>query len=216
MRRLSALAILCAMGGAAALRLRSPGLTHGLDRRAVLAQAPAFFAACAAASAVQEAGAAEELKTYKDAEYGDSFLIPSGWELSENELSGGRKLVAAADPQDPNSNVFILYTPLAPDYTSLGSFGNIDYVANTFLPPKESDGISGRMIEQVAARGSYIYDYVIEQRGNPTRHLRTAVTVALEEGRGKRLVTLTAQCDEARHAQLAPMLKGIIESFKPA
>ena len=187
-----------------------------LDRRTLVSQAPAFIAACTA-SASQLASAADvELNTYKDPEYGDSFLLPSGWELSENELSGGRKLVAAADPQDTNSNVFILYTPLAPDYTSLGSFGNIDYVASTFLPPAGSEGISGRMIEQTALRGAYVYDYVIEQRGNPTRHLRTLVTVALEVGRGKRLVTLTAQCDEAKHQQLAPVLNKVIDSFKGA
>ena len=55
-----------------------------------------------------------ELQLHKDREYGDSFLVPSGWAASENELSGGRKLVAFADPGDSDSNIFILWTPLAP------------------------------------------------------------------------------------------------------
>lgn len=41
-------------------------------------------------------------------------------------------------------------------------------------------------------------------------------TIQLEEGRGKRLVTLTSQCLESRHAELAPTLKQIIDSYKSA
>ena len=117
------------------------------------------------ASAVDKPGA--ELQLHKDREYGDNFLVPSGWAASENELSGGRKLVAFADPGDSDSNIFILWTPLAADYTSLGSFGNINYVSSTFLPTCGSDrsactlaadGIEGRLLESVAVRGSYVYD----------------------------------------------------------
>lgn len=39
-----------------------------------------------------------------------------------------RQLVAAVDPTDSNLNAFIVFTPIAADYTSLGSFGTIDYV----------------------------------------------------------------------------------------
>jgi len=175
------------------------------------------------ASAVDKPGA--ELQLHKDREYGDNFLVPSGWAASENELSGGRKLVAFADPGDSDSNIFILWTPLAADYTSLGSFGNINYVSSTFLPTCGSDrsactlaadGIEGRLLESVAVRGSYVYDYVIEQAAQPTRHLRTLVTVALEEGRGKQLVTLTAQCRESKHAELSQMLAKVIDSYKPS
>lgn len=60
--------------------------------------------------------------------------LPEGWAPSTSFINGGQKLVAASDPADTDTNVFAAFTPLRGDYTSLGSFGNIDYVANTILP----------------------------------------------------------------------------------
>ena len=151
--------------------------------------------------------------------------MPGTWKPSTNELTGGRRLVVFADPNDENSNIFLLYTPLAADYTSLGSFGNIDYVANTVLPTCGGDrsscslavdGIEGKLIEQKTVRGSYIYDYTIRQTGQPTRHLLSLFTVKLEAGRGKELVTLTAQCEEGRHKDLAATFDQVITSWKAA
>lgn len=65
-------------------------------------------------------------------------------------------------------------------------------------------------------RASPLRADVIEQAAQPTRHLRTLVTVALEEGRGKQLVTLTAQCRESKHAELSQMLAKVIDSYKPS
>ena len=126
-------------------------------------------------------------------------------------------------PEDSNSNVFLLYTPLAPDYTSLGSFGNIDYVATTVLPTCGGDrnscslavdGIEGTMLSSKTVKGSYVYDYIIRQSGQPSRHLLTLFTIKLEAGRGKQLVTLTAQCTEDRHQDLASTFESIIASWK--
>jgi hypothetical protein len=77
---------------------------------------------------------------------------------------------------------------LAADYTSLGSFGNLDYVATTVLPTCGADrhfcslaneGIQGELLESASVRGCYVYDYRIEQDRQPTRHLRTLVRDAL-------------------------------------
>lgn len=106
------------------------------------------------------------------------------------------------------------------------SFGNIDYVANTVLPAcgsdrssckLEKDGIEGKLLEQASVRGTYVYDYLIEQTlpsQQPTRHLRTLFTIGLEEGRGKRLVSLTAQCTESKYPELSGIFKQIIDSYK--
>ena len=72
--------------------------------------------------------------------------------------------------------------PTSRSYSGLGSFGTIDYVASTILPQcgasgacqlESGDAIEGRMIEQAVVRGNYVYDYTIEQRGGPKRHLRS-------------------------------------------
>eukprot|EP00965_Chrysotila_dentata_P060723 2011929-Pleurochrysis_carterae.AAC.1 len=108
-----------------------------------------------AAYAAEKPTAANE---YVDQEYGVSFVVPSGyvdrppvpapfdglvsiarhtlceWSPEESELSGGRKLLAATDPADTDFNLFVAFTPIRGDYTSLGSFGNIDFVGSTILP----------------------------------------------------------------------------------
>ena len=57
---------------------------------------------------------------------------------------------------------------------------------------------------------------IIDQLDNPSRHLRTLVSVALEAGRGKRLVTLTAQSAESKHPELSQVYKSVIDSYKPS
>ena len=42
------------------------------------------------------------------------------------------------------------------------------------------------------------------------------MTIQTEEGRGARLVTLTAQCLESKHGELASTLKDVVNSYKPA
>lgn len=71
------------------------------------------------------------------------------------------------------------------------------------------------MIEQGSGpKGSYVYDYVIETANAPKRHLRTLMSVQTEAGTGRALVTLTAQCPEAKYEELKPTFKAVLESFK--
>lgn len=44
-----------------------------------------------------------------------------------------RKLVVFKDPASP-ANIFIAYTPVQPDFATLGSFGSIADVAKTIVP----------------------------------------------------------------------------------
>ena len=118
-----------------------------------------------------------ELKQYTDARYGVSFGVPTGWTATPSELSDGRRLVLAADPVDESSNVFIAFTPIRPDYSALGSFGNIDYVANTVLPQcgdlsyacsfDKGDNIDAKMLSKETVKGNYMYDYTIQSKGGP-------------------------------------------------
>merc|ERR1712028_238800 len=78
----------------------------------------------------------------------------------------------------------------------------------------DADGIEGTMLGSEVVNGAYAYDYTIEQKGQPKRHLRTLFAVQTEEGRGLRLITLTAQCYETRYADLAPTFKKVLASYK--
>jgi hypothetical protein len=165
--------------------------------------------------------AAEPMKSFVDKASRVSFSVPESWELSENELQGGRRLVAAVDPSDNDLNAFVAFTPIQADYPSLGSFGTIDYVAGTILPEcnkalctLDTDGVEGKMLEQAVVRGNYIFDYTIATSGQPTRHLRTVFSIQTEEGRGKALITLTAQCLQSKHTAAQETLKAVCDSFK--
>lgn len=77
----------------------------------------------------------------------------------------------------------------------------------------DKDGIEGKMLGQDTVKGSYAYDYTIVQTGQKPRHLRTLFAVQTQEGRGIRLVTLTAQCYEERYEALKPIFKKVLESY---
>ena len=132
-----------------------------------------------------------------------------------------------------SANVVLTFQPLAADYTGLGSFGTIDLVGNSLMPqcvtgaggfagPEaglcslDTDGIEGKMLKTEMVNGAYAYDYTIQQKGQQKRHLRTLFSVQTEEGRGLRLVTLTAQSYESRYADLAPTYAKVLQSYKSA
>jgi len=190
----------------------------GLTRRALMV--PGL--AAVTAGYAQQSTAASDLRMYKDSRYGVSFGIPMAWEATPNELPDGRRLVLASDPNDSDTNVFIAFTPIRPDYSSLGSFGNIDYVASTVIPSCSSNGacrfangdaIEGRMISSAVRKGNYVYDYTIEQKNGPKRHLLSLFTVQADAG-ASILVSLTAQCLDSRYGELAPTFNAVIESYK--
>ena len=165
---------------------------------------------------------AEGLTGYSDARYGVSFGVPEGWSAVPQELADGRRLVLASDPKDESSNVFIAFTPIRPDYSSLGSFGTIDYVASTVIPQcgplgecrfANGDGVEGRMISQDEKKGCYVYEYTIEQSRGPKRHLRSLFTIKAD-GAASILVGLTTQCLESKNDELASTYKAVINSFK--
>jgi hypothetical protein len=74
--------------------------------------------------------AAEELINYEDEQCKFSMKVPSTWEKSTQSLPDRRKIVLYVKPDsDKKSLVFVAYTPVRSDFTSLGSFGSVDEVA---------------------------------------------------------------------------------------
>ena len=76
--------------------------------------------------------AADNLMEYKDDGCKFSLKVPSDWDQTVQELPfpDRRKIVLFIKP---NSNqktlLFVAYTPVRDDFTSLGSFGSIDQVS---------------------------------------------------------------------------------------
>jgi len=116
-----------------------------------------------------------------------------------------------AAPGRPAANAFVAATPLRGDYTSLGSFGNLDYVESTVVP--KGPGIESRCLESRSQRGTYFYDYTVKQEGRPEKRLKTIFAVVPDEF-SPVLVTFTAQCDVADYEEYGTLLSAIASSFE--
>jgi hypothetical protein len=200
----------------------APRVGPALSRRAALL--PALTALLPVRPAHAEAPVKSNgVDPYTDTRYGVSFTLPSGWTAVPQNLPDGRRLVLATDPSDEtkNTNVFLAFTPTRPDYSSLGSFGNIDYVASTLIPQcgagtcsiKNGDEQEGVMLKKETVKGYYSFDYQISQRNGATRRLQSLFTVK-EDGASSILISLTAQCLEDRYDTVAENFKGVLGSFK--
>jgi len=219
---MQALILLLSTPWVSSMALSTPrALPTRLQRRELLL--PALAAAIALPAKPAQAA---ELQTYKDARYGVSFGVPEGWNAaSPQQLGDGRRLVLATDPADESTNVFVAFTPIRPDYSALGSFGTIDYVANTVLPQcgdlsyacsfDAGDQIDAKMLSKETVKGCYVYDYTIQQRGGPKRHLRSLFTIQADGG-SSLLVGLTAQCLDGKYSGLEATFKQVLSSYKGA
>mmetsp|Transcript_17187 Transcript_17187/g.47078 ORF Transcript_17187/g.47078 Transcript_17187/m.47078 type:complete len:223 (+) Transcript_17187:134-802(+) len=160
------------------------------------------------------------LETFQDASTGVKLNIPSEWTASVQELPDRRKLNIWMDPKDPKSLVFIAFTPVRDDFTSLGSFGSVDQVAvQTILPKGQLAGVEvdSKMLSAVSAKQSYLFDYLQSVPNvQPMTHFRTIFTLqqGATGGAGSVLVTITAQTPEERYKnELESTFNKIIDSF---
>ncbi|CAM9948634.1 unnamed protein product [Phaeothamnion confervicola] len=198
---------LAALHGVSALRLPL--------RASATASRPRFIrswvGAAVAASTLPPVAGAASTQTYTDQQYGITFDAPSSWTRDEKEITGRRRLIVFADPDDPTTNAFIAYTPIRGDFISLGSFGTVDDVSHTVLP--EGEGISSELVRLEAKNRTYIFDYIVRQTGRPDKRIKTRWYVVP----GNQLVTVTAQCDDSKHGgPTGTTLDGIISSFRYA
>jgi hypothetical protein len=82
-------------------------------------------------------GADSKFSVFTDSDIGFSFNVPKNWNQSEQKLPDRRRLVLFVDDKDGASGggqglddlVFIAYTPVRADFTSLASFGSVDMVS---------------------------------------------------------------------------------------
>ena len=97
------------------------------------------------------------LNNYKDEACKFSIDVPSDWIKNENTLPDRRKIDIYFKPDsDQKTLMFIAYTPVRSDFTTLGSFGSVDEVGQSTILPKSDlmgkDGVDATMLSAVAKK----------------------------------------------------------------
>jgi len=173
-------------------------------------------------NAVDDATAAPPAFTlYKDAPCAFQFKFPTSWEQSEQTLPDRRRIVFFIDPKsgaEDKNLIFVAYTPIRDDFTSLASFGSVDQIAEQTILPKGTlagEKTDNKMLSADSKGGAYFFDYVSQSAGQPKRHFRTIFTLApgATGGAGSVLVAITAQTLESNYAELKPLFDDVVKSY---
>jgi len=114
--------------------------------------------------------------------------------------------------------IFVAYTPIRDDFTSLASFGSVDQIAEQTILPKGTlagEKTDNLMLSADSKGGSYFFDYVSQSVGQPKRHFRTIFSLApgATGGAGSVLVSITAQTLESNYAELKPLFDDVVKSY---
>jgi PsbP len=184
-------------------------------------------AAEAAVSSSQSSRTSSKLTDFNDPQHGFSIKVPADWIATNQELPDRRKINLWTDPNDPATLLFIAYTPVRDDFTSLGSFGSVDQVAAQTILPKgelmgdgrDKDVLDAKMLSATADKQAYFFDYRHAAKNKmPLTHFRTIFTLqqGATGGAGAVLVTITAQTPELRYVgeeNLQSMFDQVIDSY---
>jgi len=169
-----------------------------------------------------------ELKKYEDLESGFEVSIPESWIKNEQNLSDldRRKLVLYVDPNSSTSStnsktlLFIAYSSVPFDYTSLGSFGSVDQVAQATVLPKGQgsgaygdEGVDSKLITAKAANNAYYFDYTITPEKLDKIHFRSIFYLSTGSTGANKLVTITVQTPETEYLKRKDTFDKVISSF---
>lgn len=197
------------------------------NRRSLLRTLPMIMIPIITATSSTIANAA----TSKDVSYNDDQYkfsvsnIPSSWVMNEQTLSDRRRIIFYNHPEDPSTGLFIAYTPIRDDFTSIYSMGNVDQVGQQTILPKsgmmadENNIITAKMLNAYESKQTYYFDYIqgVEPNVQPLTHFRTIFTLlSLNDAAVARnmLVTVTLQTKEAEYASsYEKIFDSIINSF---
>jgi len=160
-------------------------------------------------------------------EFGDpsfSLQVPKDWTFSEQALPDRRKLLLWQE--SPETFLFVAYTPLRDDYTSLSSFGSVDQVAEQTILPKSNlgleDDVDAVMLSATSSKSAYVFDYrhgvPSPNGGQVATHFRTIFTMLPSPiaNSPSNLVTITAQTPESKYKDLQSTMDAVIQSYQPA
>ena len=74
--------------------------------------------------------------TFQDEDCGFEVKIPVSWEKSVQTLADRRKIILFIEPntmeEEDKTLLFLAYTPVRDDFTSLSSFGTVDQVLDCY------------------------------------------------------------------------------------
>lgn len=125
-----------------------------------------------------------------------------------------------SDPTDPKTFVFIAFTAVRDDFTSLSSFGSVDQVAAQTILPKgkiAGEDVESAMLSAVSKKNAYFFDYTQEVPGvQPPTHVGTIFKLAqgATGGSGAVLATVTVQTTEERYQKdMKDVLETIMDSY---
>ena len=196
------------------------------SRRNFLGKAAATAVATTAAvlfpTAQPAYAAGVDLEMIEDSANGFQISFPKSWTRNSQSLPDRRKIELFIDESTPANEdktlMFIAYTPVRDDFTSLGSFGSVEEVAQSTILPKGQimgEETTSKLISAESKKNAYFFDYTAAVPGQPERHFRSIFTLAqgATGGAGANLVTLTAQCPSARYEEMKPTFDAIIDSY---
>jgi len=166
--------------------------------------------------------ASSDLSVYTDKACAFQFKVPTSWEKSEQTLPDRRRIVFFVDPNsgvNDKNLIFIAYTPVRDDFTSLSSFGTVDQVAQQTILPKSDlalEKTDNQMLTSNSKGDAYYFDYISQSPGQPKRHFRTIFGLAqgATGGAGSVLISITAQTLESNYADLKPLFNSVINSYE--
>lgn len=166
---------------------------------------------------------ATPLARFEDKNCKFSIDLPSEWIKTEQSLPDRRKIILCIKPDSNQKTLFfIAFTPTRDDFTSLGSFGSVDQVAQATILPKAElaarEGIESEMLTAVAKKQAYFFDYVQSIPSQPKTHFRTIFSLAAGAtgGAGSVLVSITGQTPEADYASMEPLFNKVLDSYQNA
>lgn len=161
---------------------------------------------------------------YNDELHGFSIQVPASWTYSTRTLPDRRKISMWTDPDDTSGQtlLFVAYTPVRDDFTSLSSFGSVEQVASqTILPKGQLAGVdvSSELLSATSRNQAYFFDYTQSVPGvQPLTHMRAifALQQGATGGAGSVLVTVTAQAPEEVYARKKDVFDRIVNSYGKA
>jgi hypothetical protein len=157
---------------------------------------------------IASAADATEVKSYANPTYGLSIDYPADFIPLEGKLTGGRRVEAFVDKNDPDTSLSIVVTPIPADFSRLTSFGGRDSLRQYVLPAGE--GVTTSIVNENVKGEMYTLEYIINLPDAPTRHVQSIFALRPQES----IIAVNIQTKEESYPTMKEKLQVILPSFK--
>ena len=141
-------------------------------------------------------------KAYSNERYKTTFNYPDDFKLFEGDLSGDRKVTAFIAPDDDDTNVSIVFTPIPGDFNRLTAFGDLI----GYLIPE-----GAKVLNEKTYGESYCVEYeTTEDQAGIASHIFTSFNLRPAES----VVGLTVQSPVKSWDKQGPKLEPVMKSLK--